>query len=220
MDKKTIRLILSRLEAMYGIAEWHPHLPPVDELVACILSQHTSDANSLRAFARLKERYAEWKDAAWAPVNDVADTIRCGGLADSKAPRIQKALQVINEREGALSLDCLQNMDNDEAREYLMSLPGVGPKTAAIVLCFSLNRSVIPVDTHIFRVTWRLGLVEKKAGEAKAHTTLQQLIPQDIIYRFHVALIRHGRGVCRARNPRCLECPVSPICRYYREQSL
>ena len=218
MDENTIRLILFRLEAMYGTAEWHPHLPPLDELTACILSQHTSDANSLRAFSRLKERYADWEGVIAAPAAELADTIRCGGLADSKAPRIQNALRVIKEREGSLSLDCLNNMNNDEAREYLMSLPGVGPKTAAIVLCFSLNRAVIPVDTHIFRVSWRLGLVEKKNGEAKAHITLQKLIPLDIIYRFHVALIRHGREVCRARNPRCLECPVSHICCYYREQ--
>ncbi len=212
-----VRDVVTKLEKMYGEAEWAFRHDPMDELIACILSQHTSDSNSLRAFDKLKHTYPHWEQVADAPVNQLADVIRNGGLADSKAPRIQQALKEIKEREGAYDLSGLSAMSDEDARTYLMSLPGVGPKTAAIVLCFSLNRPVIPVDTHIFRVAWRLGFVEKKQGEAKAHDTLQALIPKDIIFRFHMALIRHGREVCKAQRPRCLECPLTNQCEYYTQ---
>ncbi len=216
-SKLNVREVVSILEKMYGKAEWAFRHEPMDELIACILSQHTSDSNSLRAFDKLKHMYPHWEQVAEAPVNQLADVIRNGGLADSKAPRIQQALKEIKKREGAYDLSVLSAMSDEEARTYLMSLPGVGPKTAAIVLCFSLNRPVIPVDTHIFRVSWRLGFVEKKQGEAKAHDTLQDLIPKDIIFRFHMALIRHGREVCKAQRPRCLECPLTNQCKYYHQ---
>lgn len=210
-----IREVVSKLEKIYGKAEWVYRHDPIDELIACILSQHTSDANSLRAFYNLKRTYPQWELAANAPVHQLADVIRNGGLADSKAPRIQQALREIKEREGSYDLSRLSSMSDRDARTYLMSLHGVGPKTAAIVLCFSLNRPVIPVDTHIFRVAWRLGFVEKRKGEAKAHDILQALIPEDIIFRFHMALIRHGREVCKAQRPRCLECPLTSMCHYH-----
>ena len=212
---RKVRDVVTKLEKIYGQAEWVFRHDPMDELIACILSQHTSDSKSLRAFDKLKKTYPHWEQVAEAPVNQLADVIRNGGLADSKAPRIQRALKEIKEREGAYDLSRLSSMSDEEARNYLMSLPGVGPKTAAIVLCFSLNRPVIPVDTHIFRVAWRLGFVEKKQGEAKAHDTLQELIPKEIIFRFHMALIRHGREVCKAQRPRCLECPLTNQCDYY-----
>jgi len=210
-------LIVARLEARYGVPVWAPRFGPVDELVACILSQHTSDTNSLRAFGLLKEAFPDWKSVIDAPTQAIADTIRSGGLPNIKAARIQEVLRRIRESEGRISLDCLNEMTDSEARAYLMKLPGIGPKTAAIVLSFALGRPVMPVDTHIFRVAWRLGLIEKKIGEAKAHDVLQAQVPPELVYRFHVALIVHGRQVCKAPTPRCGQCPLTDVCRYFRE---
>jgi endonuclease III len=215
--RKRSELILARLEARYGVAEWCPRFGPVDELVACILSQHTSDVNSLRAFDNLRRQYPCWEALLDAPAEAIADTIRSGGMANSKAVRIQDVLRCIVESEGGIALDCLDQMTDEEARAYLMALPGVGPKTAAIVLSFALGRPVIPVDTHIFRVAWRLGLIERKLGEARAHDALQRQVAPELVYRFHVALITHGRQVCKAPRPRCGECPLTDLCRYYRE---
>lgn len=215
-----IHEIVARLEARYGVPKWHARMEPLDELVACILSQHTSDINSFRAFAQLKERYPTWEETIAAPTDEVADAIRSGGLADSKAPRIQAVLRAVQQRTGAISLDFLEELPGAEARDYLLSLPGVGPKTAAIVLCFAMGRPVLPVDTHVFRVAWRLGLIEKKIGEAKAHDALQALVDDDLVYRFHVALITHGRQVCKAPTPRCSECPLTDLCRYFQESEL
>ena len=216
--KQFVDEILSRLEERYGVAVWHPRTGPMDELVACILSQHTSDLNSGRAFDRLKRRYLTWESVIDAPTIELADTIRSGGLADSKAPRIQAVLQRILAQEGEISLSCLDRMTEEEARAYLMDLPGVGPKTAAIVLSFALGRPVFPVDTHIFRVSWRLGLIEKRIGEAKAHDALQAQVAPENVYRFHVALITHGRQVCKAPTPRCSDCPLTDLCRTYSDE--
>lgn len=216
MDR--IHEITTRLEARYGVAKWRARQSPEDELIACILSQHTSDANSFRAFEQMKSKYPAWNEVIEAPTEELADTIRSGGLANSKAPRIQEVLRIIREREGDVNLACLNGMSDADARRYLQSLPGVGPKTAAIVLCFALNRPVIPVDTHIFRVSWRLGLIERRIGEARAHDALQALVPDNIIFRFHVAIIQHGRQVCKAPTPRCSECVLTDLCDYYRER--
>jgi len=209
--------ILARLEARYGVPKWHPRLEPVDELISCILSQNTSDVNSFRAYDRLKARYPDWQAVMAAPTQALADTIRCGGLADSKAPRIQAVLRAMETQRGRITLDFLDTLPDADARAYLTSLPGVGPKTAAIVLCFAMGRPVLPVDTHVFRVAWRLGLIERKVGEARAHDALQALIAPEMTYRFHMALITHGRQVCKARAPRCEDCPLTDLCRYYKE---
>ena len=208
--------IVARLETLYGVPEWKINIDPVDELIACILSQHTSDINSGRAFARLKAKYPTWTAVVASPTQELADTIRCGGLADSKAPRIQNVLSAIAARNGKMELDFLSDMTDAEARAYLISLPGVGPKTAAIVLCFALGRNVLPVDTHVFRVAWRLGLIEKNLGEARAHDALQAQIAPEMTFRFHMALIRHGRKICKAIQPRCIECPLTNCCKFYR----
>jgi endonuclease-3 len=216
---RAIEEIVRRLEERYGQANWSPRWSPEEELVACILSQHTSDINSFRAFDNLKRQYATWDEVIAAPTDQLAETIRCGGLANSKAARIQKVLQIIREQEGSVDLRRLNQLSDQEARRYLMALPGVGPKTAAIVLCFALGRPVIPVDTHVFRVAWRLGLIRKQIGEARAHDALQELVPQEIIYNFHVALIQHGREVCKAPVPRCNGCPLTDLCSFYAEKS-
>ena len=207
--------IRERLEARYGVPQWHPRHDPLEELIACILSQHTSDVNSWRAFQNLKAKFPRWEEVIGAPTNAVADAIRSGGLADSKAPRIQSVLNEIALKTGKISLDFLKELPDVEARNYLLSLHGVGPKTAAIVLCFAMGRPVLPVDTHVFRVAWRLGLIEKRIGEAKAHDALQAQIRPETTYRFHVALITHGRQICKAQNPRCPDCPLTALCDYY-----
>lgn len=190
----------------------------MNELIACILSQHTSDVNSFRAFESLKKRYSEWQEVIDAPTKEIADTIRRGGLADSKALRIQTVLKTIQSEKNRLDLDFLEEMSDTDARAWLLSLPGVGPKTAAIVLCFSMGRPVIAVDTHVFRVSWRLGLVEKKIGEGKAHDVLQAQVPPEKIYRFHVALITHGRQICKAPTPRCSECLLTDLCQTFQRE--
>lgn len=218
-SSELIRIIVGRLETLYGVAEWQSWHDPVDELVSCILSQHTSDINSHRAFDDLKRAYESWDDVIAAPEQALATTIRHGGLANSKAPRIQAVLRTLKSDFGEVTLNALYAMTDQEARAYLMGLPGVGPKTAAIVLCFSMGRNVMPVDTHIFRVSWRLGLIEKKIGEARAHDVLQALVPDELTYRYHVAVITHGRRVCKAPVPRCGVCVLADICRWNAHES-
>jgi endonuclease-3 len=218
-DWQHTQAIMEILEERYGVAENTPHFDPLKELVACILSQHTSDINSGRAFQNLVRLFPTWEAVLYAPTETLANAIRIGGLADTKAVRIQQVLQRILEDQGTLSLEALITLTDSEARQYLMSLPGVGPKTAAIVLCFALGRPVIPVDTHIFRVSWRLGLVQKRIGEAKAHDVMQAKVAPEYIYRFHVAIIQHGRKVCKAVNPHCHECPLTKFCPTYQESA-
>ena len=217
-DPETITAIVRHLENRYGVAQWTAGTDPVDELVGCILSQHTSDINSGRAFRELKAAFPEWQQVVDVPAEQLAKVIWRGGLSNMKAPRIQAVLRRLKQDHGEYTLDALYAMTDAEARAYLMALPGVGPKTAAIVLCFAMGRNVMPVDTHIFRVSWRLGLIEKKIGEARAHDALQAMVPADLTYRYHVAIITHGRQVCRAISPKCSECLVSEFCGWYASE--
>lgn len=216
MGSEIVQQVVHRLEARYGVAQWKPRMEPLEELIHCILSQHTSDTNSFRAFRALREAFPSWQAVVDAPTEQVAAAIRAGGLANQKAPRIQAVLRTLYQQFGDYSLDALQQMDTESARRFLLSLPGIGPKCAAIVLCFSLGRPVIPVDTHVFRVSWRLGLIPRSIGEAKAHQALEAMVPPDLAYRFHVALIRHGRALCKAQRPLCEQCPLTDLCAYYR----
>ena len=190
-------------------------LPPLDELVMTILSQHTNDINMLRAFKALKERFSTWDELLDAPQEEVALFIRSSGMYNLKAKRIQSALREIKERVGRLDLSHLENMELKEAKKWLTSLHGVGPKTAAIVLLFSFERSVLPVDTHVWRVTKRLGLIEEKVSREKAHSLLEEIMPSSCIPSLNKNLVRHGREVCRAQNPNCEECFLSHLCDYY-----
>lgn len=218
--RPSVDWVLERLEARYGNPVPPAITDPLDELIACILSQHTSDRNSHRTFARLKELFPDWNQVINAPTDEVVDAIWDGGLAHSKAPRIQAVLREIQKREGELCLNSLTAMSDQEARQYLLGLPGVGPKTAAIVLCFALGRSVIPVDTHVFRVAHRIGWIEQRIGEGRAHDVLQELVDDGNAYRLHIALIRHGRQICKAHRPLCEECPLSTDCLYYNQREL
>lgn len=189
-----------------------PRLPELDELVATVLSQHTSDVNSERAFASLKERFPAWEDVLGAPTAAVADAIRMGGIADQKAARIQRILAEVAELEGRLDLARLRELDDEAVEAYLTALPGVGPKTAACVLTFSMGRPAFPVDTHVHRVALRLGWVPARATAEQAHVLLRDLVPPAIRYDLHLALIVHGRTVCRPRQPACDRCVLRPRC--------
>jgi endonuclease-3 len=213
-----ITTIVSGLEAEHGRPHRRRRLAPLDELVACILSQHTSDVNSERAFTALKSRYRSWQAVLASPADELAETIWSGGLATQKAPRIQAVLAEVHRRDPRFTLEFLKRMRTPEARRWLMELPGIGPKCAAIVLCFAMGRPVLPVDTHVFRVSWRLGLVDRAVGEARAHDRLQAIVPRNLVFRFHVALIRHGRAVCKAQRPRCAACVLRRRCSYYRRR--
>jgi endonuclease-3 len=199
----------------YGKAVSARKLPPLDELVMTILSQHTNDVNMFRAYEALKERFSTWEEVLDAPQEEVALFIRSSGMYNLKAKRIQTALREINERVGRLDLSLLEDMELAEAKKWLTSLHGVGPKTAAIVLLFSFERPVLPVDTHVWRVTKRLGLIEEKVSREKAHVLLEEIMPQRCIPSLNKNLVRHGREVCRAQNPKCDECFLSHLCIYY-----
>jgi endonuclease III len=189
-------------------------IDPLSELVAVVLSQHTSDVNSERAFDSLRARYPDWESVRQAPTPAVADAIRSGGLAVIKAARIQRILTQIREARGDLSLDFLAALSLDEARAFLRGLDGVGPKSAACVLLFSLDKPAMPVDTHVHRVAGRLGLIPRGTTAEAAHEQLEQMVPPDEVYRFHVNLIWHGRRICKAPRPRCAACPVNGLCPY------
>jgi endonuclease III len=210
--RRRARTVLNRLRKRYGELLPPRRADPLEELVLTVLSQHTSDVNAERAFEGLRAGFPSWDEVVAAPTRAVADAIRSGGLADTKAPRIQDILRQVAERRGAFDLSFLAGLSDDEARAELMSLPGVGPKTAAVVLSFSLGRDAMPVDTHVHRVTRRLGLVPQKASAERADRLLHELVPEGLRTPLHVALIRLGREICKAPIPRCRVCPLNDIC--------
>ncbi|MGD2105278.1 MAG: endonuclease III [Anaerolineae bacterium] len=199
---------------VYGDHAWHSR-DPVATLVNTILSQNTNDVNRDTAYSRLRSRFPTWDDVRDAPEKELVDAIRPAGLGPTKAPRIQTALRRVTEREGEISLDFLQHASTEDARQWLTDLPGVGPKTAAIVLCFALGKPAFPVDTHVHRVTGRLGLIPKGTNRAKAHDVLQDIVPEELYYSFHLNLIAHGRAVCHSRKPECERCILQADCDYY-----
>ena len=212
-----ILAVHKRLLDFYGYPEWRPPLSPVDELVSTILSQNTNDTNRDRAFKALKARFPTWEAVIDADPEEVIDAIRPAGLANQKGPRIQSVLREISERRGKLDLDFLTGLPFDEARKWLMQFKGVGPKTAAIVLLFSLEMPAFPVDTHIYRVTGRLGVLPEKMSVEQAHDYLANLLPPEAYFPAHLNLIRLGREICQARRPKCPECPLQELCDYYAE---
>jgi len=203
-----------RLLAAYGEPTWRPFYEPMDELVLTFLSQNTSDLNSGRAFEALRARYADWQAVIEAPVEDVADAIRSGGLAQRKAPRIQAALRRIKEERGAFDIDFLADLPVEEAMQWLTSFDGIGHKTASIVMLFCFGKAAFPVDTHVGRVTRRLGLAGPKESEEKIKRLWERLAPPEWYYPLHLNLIRHGREVCHAVRPECARCVLVDLCRY------
>lgn len=209
---RRVRAVLNRLRARFGQLEPPRSVDPLVELILTVLSQHTSDLNAERAFDLLRAAFPTWDDVVRAPAVAVADVIRSGGLANTKAPRIQAILRAVHEREGRYDLSWLGDASDELARAYLRSLPGVGPKTAAVVLSFALGRDAIPVDTHVHRVSKRLGLVPATASAERADRLLHELVPDGLRTPLHVALIRLGREICKAPIPRCRECPLKDLC--------
>lgn len=208
---KVCKILISK----YGKEVSERKLPPIDELVMTILSQHTNDVNMFRAFESLKEAYSSWEAVLAAPQDELAVSIRSSGMFNLKAKRIQASLREIKERVGKLDISHLETMEIAEAKEWLTSLHGVGPKTAAIVLLFSFGLPVLPVDTHVWRVTKRLGIIDMKVSREKAHVLLEQIMPPDCIPSLNKNLVRHGREICRAQNPKCPDCFLNNICDFY-----
>lgn len=218
-----VEQVYTLLVQMYGVPPWEPDGDALGGLIATVLSQHTSDTNSARAYARLIATFSTWEAVRDAPVESVADAIRVGGLARVKAERIQSILRTLTGRlnesgaEGPLALRMLESMEPEQAIEYLRTFPGVGPKTAACVLLFSLGKAAFPVDTHVWRVTKRLGLIGARTSADQAHTVLSALIPPEWRHTMHVDLIRHGRERCHPRRPECPRCDLRPECLYFWE---
>lgn len=204
----TPKAIMEALEPLYGRPRPTPSHDPLAELILTVLSQNTADTNSGRAFVQLMRRYPSWDAVATAPLDELVATIQSGGLAPQKAPRIQAILRAVAERSPDWDLSFLETMPLEEARAWLRALPGVGPKTAACVLLFSLGRPALPVDTHVERVSKRLGLIPAKATADQAHALLEALVDPADYYPFHMLLIKHGRRICAARKPDCPRCPI------------
>ncbi len=209
-----------RLEARYQLPTQPPNTEPLAELVNTILSQNTNDRNRDIAFERLRARFPTWEAVRDAPPDAIIAAIRPAGLAPSKGPRIQAVLRTITEQHGDLELEFLRKIPLEEARAWLLELNGVGPKTAAIVLLFALGRPAFPVDTHIQRVSKRLGLLPPDISREKAHPLMEALVPPALYYPFHIELIEHGRQICAARAPRCTQCMLPELCIYYQETAL
>jgi endonuclease-3 len=207
-----VRKIHRRLARRHGPLEPPRRLDPLEELVVTILSQNTNDTNRDRAYESMRARYPTWEALARARVGDLIRAIRVGGLANTKAPRILQVLREIGERESGFDLSWMRSAPDEEVEDYLTSLPGVGPKTAACVLAFSLDRPALPVDTHVHRVATRLGLLPPRTSAAAAYRILRDLVPPRLRVPLHVGLIRHGRTICKAGRPRCEECPIKDIC--------
>lgn len=207
-----MKRVVALLDEAYGRPLWSPRYAPVEELVYTVLSQNTADVNTDRTYAALRERFPTWNEVRDAPLNEVESAIALGGLAHTKAPRIQKILAAISERTGSPDLGELDDVDDRAACAYLTSLPGVGPKTAACVLLFSLGRPEMPVDTHVHRVAGRLGLIGAKTSAEAAHDILSELAGPENVFAAHINLVRHGRRICHARRPECGRCPLASIC--------
>jgi endonuclease III len=210
---RAIKIHQTLLKA-FGEPIWRNPLPAIDELVSTILSQNTNDINRDRAFDALRAKFPTWVSVRDAKEKDVIAAIKPAGLANQKGPRIQQVLRAITEERGALNLDFLTDLPIEQARAWLTKFNGVGPKTAAIVLCFSLGKPAFPVDTHVYRVTGRLGLRPEKMYVEQAHPHLEAVFPPETYYAAHLNIIRLGREVCNARKPLCPKCPVNTLCDY------
>ena len=210
-----INYILQNLKTVFGVPKPHRGLDPLDVLIETILSQSTTNANSDRAFASLKRRFPSWDQAMRARVSSIENAIRSGGLAKQKSARIKDLLAEIHRRRGSLDLSFLGTAPIDEAKEFLNSLKGVGPKTVACTLLFACNRPVFPIDTHIFRIARRLGLIPVKCSDKEAHRLMGEMIPKKRYFEAHINLIRLGRRVCRPTNPSCEQCCLVDYCEYY-----
>jgi endonuclease-3 len=217
-SEKPVRYIIQNLERTYGVPSNERASDPLDMLIKIILSQATSDTNSHRTFAALKKRFPTWDAALRARTETLAETIRSGGLANQKAAVIKDVLRQIKKERGALDLAFLHKLSPEEAVNYLSQFRGIGPKTIACTLLFACRKEVFPLDTHIFRILRRVGLVPQKCTDRRAHEIMNAIVPHGKFYSFHVNLIRHGRTLCRPRDPLCERCPIVEYCDYGQER--
>lgn len=216
MNKQDISQIIGLLVSDYGDRTWHKRLEPVGELVQTILSQNTSDTNSHRAYKSLMDTFGSWENIVKSSSDEIADAIRSGGLADVKARYIRDALTALKREAPDFDLSFLVHMTLQQARSWLTMLPGVGMKTASCVLLFSLGMPAFPVDTHVYRVAGRLGLINKKLSVDAAHIEMERIAKPEDVYRCHVLLIEHGRRICKAQRPSCTICVLGRICPSYK----
>jgi endonuclease III len=218
--RATVRRVSSHLWSVYGERARPEEIPlrddPLDSLIRTILSQNTTDVNADRAYAALREAYPKWDRALAAAPEEIERLVRPAGLAEQKGPRIQGALRAARERSGSLDLSFLREMPVEAARAWLVSLEGVGPKTAACVLLFSLGMPAFPVDTHCLRIGQRLGWIPPRMSADRAHPLMDALVPDKLKLELHLGMIRHGRACCRPRNPGCDGCPVRADCTFPR----
>ena len=210
--RKRLREIMDLLKEHYGVPEPSGRTDPVDSLVTTILSQNTNDINRDKAKKKLDATFDSWQEILDADVEEVTEAIRVAGLGSTKAERIQTFLRTIKDEQGEFTLNHVNEMDKNEAKEYLQKFPGIGPKTAAVTLCFAFDRPVMPVDTHVHRLAKRFELIPDSTSRSKAHDILEEQVPDDRIYEFHINLIKHGRAVCKARNPKCQESFMAEYC--------
>lgn len=215
---RTVRAVERRLSVEHGLRPWRRQGSALDVLILTILSQNTSDVNRDKAYARLREKFPKWEDVLEAPLHDVEQEIRPAGLSKQKSPCIKRVLSEIQGQRGRLSLEFLRARPIDEALSWLVSFKGVGPKMAACVLVFAFGKPVFPVDTHIHRITKRLGWINEKTSADEAHNLLGALIPDDLKYQFHINLIEHGRNTCAAQRPKCSSCVVRQFCAFYERE--
>lgn len=213
---ESIPYVIQNLRAVYGTPKPERGLDPLDVLVETILSQSTTNANSGRAFKNLKRRFPTWEAAKRARASSIEAAIKSGGLARQKSARIKALLNEIHSRRGSLDLSFLRTAPLEEAKQFLASFKGVGPKTVACTLLFACNRPVFPIDTHIFRIARRLGVIPEKCSDEEAHRLMGKMIPRKRYYEVHINLIRHGRKICRPRDPLCEQCCLVDYCEYYK----
>ncbi len=218
--QEKIEWVQPALAEYYGEHIWKPGMDPLSELVLTILSQHTNDSNRDRAFATMKARYPTWEEVVEAPPEELAEAIKAAGLGNIKDPRIQAVLRQIWQERGSWDLGFLNAMPVEEAKAWLARFNGVGPKTAACVLMFGCGQPVFPVDTHIYRVSQRIGLIDARTNAEQAHEVLEEMVPPEKRYTFHINLIQHGRKVCKAQRPLCELCVVREWCNYYHNLRL
>ncbi len=204
--------VIEKLSAIYGEFEQTPRYNALDELIFTVLTQHTSDLNAERAFDRLRQKIPTWEEVMAADQREIAAAIFHGGMSNQKSKRIKDILADILERHGELEIEFLREYSLDEARQWLMDLPGVGPKTAAVVMVFALGMPAFPVDTHIHRLSKRLGFIEEKTSADAAHQIMEAMVEPELRFQLHMQLITHGRQICKARRPLCDQCPLSEQC--------
>ena len=209
-----------RLLQVFGERPCHSPLDPVSQLVCTIISQNTNDSLRDQAYGALRQRFPTWEEVRDAPVQEVVEAIKVAGLGQTKGPRMQQALRRITTERGKLELDFLREMSVQDAKAWLTAMNGVGPKTAAIILLFSLGMPAFPVDTHVHRVSRRLGLIPPQTSREKAHELLEAMLPSEAYYAFHLNLIQHGRETCGARKPRCQLCALRELCDYHRKTAI